>query len=353
VFCTQCGNTLPGSPRFCPSCGAQLSDNEQLVQRATPGAQGSDPPELLDPPAKHADRTGATHWRSNRYWMWGVAAIVPVLVLALILVRIFAVSPAASHSGTQSNTKAGTPLPASIVDDITSVPASVFNTVGISSTAYVVSPPSVVHGLPPLTFVGKPGVFFFGAEYCAYCAAERWALATALGRFGTFGGLRATESSPSSVFPATQTLSFYSSSFTSPYVAFEPVEANANQPAPNGDGYLVLQRPTREQIHLVATYDTSRYIASLSSSSEDGSIPFIDFGNKVFQAGSSYSPSILAGLTRAQIASDLHDPTSPVAQAILTTANYFSAAVCATDGAQPSSVCSSKGVRQATSALRS
>jgi hypothetical protein len=278
---------------------------------------------------------------------WLTVAVVIVVVLVLVVVKV--------TQGSSTSGQSSTPLPQSIATDIATVPPSVFNTVGTTSSAATVQPPTVVHGQPPLTFTvnGKqmPGVFFFGAEYCPYCAAERWALSTAMARFGKFTGLRATASSSSDIFPNTQTLSFYKSTFTSSYVAFQHVEAYTNKPSSSGS-YTALQKPTKAQLRLVDKYDTTKYISSLSSSSQDGSIPFIDFGNKVLQAGASYSPSILAGLTRSQIAADLHNPKNPVSQAIIATANYLSAAVCATDGGQPSSVCTSKGVTEAAKAMK-
>ena len=63
-----------------------------------------------------------------------------------------------------------------------------------------------------------------GAEYCPYCAAERWAMAVALSRFGTFSNLRLIHSSSADIYPNTPTLSFYKSSYTSKYVQFTPVE---------------------------------------------------------------------------------------------------------------------------------
>ena len=42
---------------------------------------------------------------------------------------------------------------------------------------------------------GKPGVLYIGAEFCPFCATERWAMVNALGRFGTFSGLKITNSS--------------------------------------------------------------------------------------------------------------------------------------------------------------
>src|SRR5438874_585634 len=61
----------------------------------------------------------------------------------------------------------------------------------------------------PLTKDGKPEVLYIGDEYCPYCAAERWAMAVALSKFGTFTGLRGIRSSSSDAFPSTPTLTFY------------------------------------------------------------------------------------------------------------------------------------------------
>ena len=48
---------------------------------------------------------------------------------------------------------------------------------------------------------------------------------------------------------------------------------------------------------------------------------------------------MLSGLTWAQIAADLHDPTSAVAKAVLGTANFVTAAICSLTGNQPASAC--------------
>ena len=55
----------------------------------------------------------------------------------------------------------------------------------------------------------------------------------------------------------------------------------------------------------------------------------MNIGNKAHVSGASYSPGILAGLTRAQIASGLTTTKNPATQAIIATSNYMSAAICA------------------------
>ena len=49
---------------------------------------------------------------------------------------------------------------------------------------------------------------------------------------------------------------------------------------------------------------------------QSGAVPFLDIANRYILAGAQYSPQVLAGLSAAQIASQLANPASPVAQAI-------------------------------------
>jgi hypothetical protein len=211
-----------------------------------------------------------------------------------------------------------------------SVPAATLDAVGSPSS--VALPTKVGNGDGPILRAadGKPLITYIGAEYCPYCAAERWALAVALSRFGTFQNLHGTHSSDTDQYPGTQTLSFYGSTYSSPEVDFEAVEEATNQP--DGDSYQPLQTPTAAQGALVAKYDA------------EGSIPFLDIANRYVITGSSYSPQVLQGLSRSQIAADLANPDSAVAQAIDGTANDITAAIASVTGNQPSSVGSSAAI---------
>jgi hypothetical protein len=73
---------------------------------------------------------------------------------------------------------------------VTSVPAATLDQVGGGA---VTSTPTRITGAP-LTSGGKPEMLYMGAEYCPYCAAERWSMIVALSRFGTFNGLTTTRS---------------------------------------------------------------------------------------------------------------------------------------------------------------
>ncbi len=69
------------------------------------------------------------------------------------------------------------------------------------------SKPTVLSGQPPMTLNGKsPAMLYYGAEYCPYCAAERWAMTAALARFGTWSNLQITASSHTDVDAKTQHL---------------------------------------------------------------------------------------------------------------------------------------------------
>jgi hypothetical protein len=210
---------------------------------------------------------------------------------------------------------------------------AVFIAVGVGS---VTALPSAIAGAP-LTANGKPRILYVGAEYCPYCATERWAVVVALSRFGTFADLSQTASSPSDVYPSTATFTFHGASYTSSDLAFSAVETQSNQVV-NGS-YATLDTLSAADQALVNQYDTGN------------GIPFIDIGGKYVISGASYSPAVLQGKSAAQIAAALADPTSPIAQGVDGTANVITAAVCAITGGTPSSVCTAPGVVAAAAKL--
>ncbi len=258
----------------------------------------------------------------------GSVVVVVAIVLAFVLVKVNSHGKAATSS---ANGPTGTAL-ATVVKDTTTVPASTLNSVGAGSG--VTGLPKSISGAA-LKSGGKPEMLYMGAEYCPFCAAERWGMVVALSRFGTFKNLSTTHSASGDEFPNTSTWTFYKSSYTSKYLTFSPVEMQTNKLASGGQSYTTLQTPTAAQNALLDKYDAPPYVAS----SDKGAIPFIDIGNKYMISGSSYSPQILQGKTWSQIATALKDPSSPIAKAIDGTANYITAAICKVTGNQPASAC--------------
>jgi thiol-disulfide isomerase/thioredoxin len=258
--------------------------------------------------------------------------------------RVARSARSSASSAAAAATASEVPMPASVAKAVTSVPPSVAAAVGLPAS---VAAPKVLHGQPPLTIAGKPAVIYVGAEYCPYCAAERWAAVVALSRFGTFSHLGETHSSHSDVFPGTPTFSFYGSSYSSRYLAFDPTETNTNQPAPGGGGYGVLQPLTGLAKTTFDTYDAPPFVPQANA----GAIPFYDVGNRLLVSGASYSPQVLEGLDVDQIAADLSNPASPVTQDIVGAANYLTAGICAVTGGRPASVCQEPYVTAAARSL--
>jgi hypothetical protein len=295
-------------------------------------------------PAAPPPTTGLSRFRRRHPVLAALAPVALVIVAIATMVVIKATGGTATASGPASKIVAGsgggagngtTPLPASVLEDVTSVSPSTLDAVG--SPSGIATPTSTAKTSTILRGSnGKPEITYIGAEYCPYCAAERWALVVALSRFGTFSGLAATHSSTTDVYPDTQTLSFYGSTYTSAYLDFTPVEEQTNQVV--GDTYGILQTPTAAENALLSKYDAAPYTTS------PGSIPFLDIGNRSIIVGASYSPQILQGLSLGTIARDLNDPSSPVAVAIDGTANQITASIVAITGDQPASVASSPAI---------
>jgi hypothetical protein len=301
------------------------------------GGGGQRPPRPRNAPAQRGPRRSTTPLLT-----WGLVGIVVIVVIAVVVVVI-------TRGNTTTSGPAPTAVTSTVAKEVTTVPASVFDQVGISSPTDPVTAPHVASGQPLLKFGNKPGVFYMGGEFCPFCAAERWALVVTMSRFGSISGLQTMQSSSTDVYPSTQTFTLVNAKYTSKYLAFEPREYYSNQEKPTGGGYTVLQTLNKQQAKLLTTYNTSKFTGGSSTSS--GSIPFIDFGNKAIISGASYSPAILQGLSRQEIAGGLTTAKSPVTKAIVASANYMSAATCATDGQQPASVCKSKGVTEADKAM--
>jgi hypothetical protein len=225
--------------------------------------------------------------------------------------------------------------PAAIVQEITHVPQSVFDSVRLQSNVVA---PVLLRGQPSLTFGGKPGIYYEGAEPCPYCAAERWAFIIALARFGTWSGLGIDQSAANDIDPSTQTFSFARATYSSPYVMVRTKEVLSDRLLSNGK-YAPLEKPTPAETGLLNRYTSAEYFPA-----NPGYFPFLDFGNRIVISQSSFDPYLLHGHSREQIATNLSDPTNSVTMAIVATANYLSAATCLIDGDRPALVCNSPGV---------
>ncbi len=266
--------------------------------------------------------TQAPWWKGT----WGVVSVVGVFVL-IIAVFIYI----AYQQNQASAVGIGSPVPASVLSEVTQVSPSVFSKVGAGPN------PNQMIGLPPsvpaLTANGHPEIIYVGAEYCPYCAAQRWSMVVALSRFGVFKNLHLMKSSHTDAYPDTNTLTFYQSSYTSKYIVFSPVEMQDRSGA-------TLQTPTSQQQQVFTTYDNTPYTQSPQS------YPFVDYGGYYITIGGAYLPTNLQNVSWQIIAAGLGDSTNPATQDIIGTANQMTAAICLTDHQQPGAVCQLATIQQ-------
>jgi thiol-disulfide isomerase/thioredoxin len=178
----------------------------------------------------------------------------------------------------------------------------------------------------PLPGAGeKPMVFFMGAEWCPFCASERWALVEATSRFGRWSGLGELFSrSGQDYVPSLPTYDLTQATYTSPYISLRHKELAKVDGSP-------LQKLGSFEENLVDEYD------------ERGSIPFL------FAAGPpgrytvelAYSPTLLIGRTFASLRKGIADAEAdPGIEAIRGEADAITALICKLDGKQPAKVCS-------------
>jgi thiol-disulfide isomerase/thioredoxin len=266
-------------------------------------------------------RSGAKRSRTP----WIILSLV--VVLAVVAYFIFTLSGAGSSSPLN-----GQPVSQTVLSQLSGVSTNTLNAVGGGPGG--VNPTKPITSSTPLTFNGKPEVLYMGAEYCPYCAAERWAMIVAFDKFGSFTGLQYMQSAPlPESFPNTPTFTFRNATYTSNYISFVSVEQRDRNNQP-------LQTATSDQIALMNTYDNVQ--------PNPGAIPFIDFGNAYAVIGSSYSPAVLrpggsataAPYDWTQISAQLDNSSSIFAQNIDGAANRMISAICKIDGGKPSSVCS-------------
>jgi hypothetical protein len=286
-----------------------------------------------------AQRAAARRAEARRRILLAAGSIVAVIAVVLT----FALVKANSEPGrapVASNGPTGAAL-ASLVREVTTVPASVLDKVGAGtvdrSGVGSVNPAGSDYIAPVsgqlLTSGGKPELLYIGANYCPYCAAQRWAIIVALSRFGTFSGLSTIHSSTTDTPADIPSWTFFGSKYTSKYLTFTSVEETQNYRVGNSASqnvsYVPLQTPTQAQQALLERYDTGGYI------------PFIDVANKYVQVGNllPYGPQLLQGLSWNQIAQAMCDPSSTVAQCVDASANYLTAAILKVTGNQPASAC--------------
>ncbi len=256
-----------------------------------------------------AERAARKRAEARRRLLAAIGAVTAVLAVVVALVAVKLTSAPARLVATESAASSA------IVRQVTTVPAAVLT--GMSSGQVITPLQAVQRSGPPLTIGGKPVIVFVSEESCPFCAAERWSLAVALSHFGTWSHLGSTTSSATDVYPDTATLSFRTAVYRSTELTLRTTELTDNAGHP-------LQAQTALDTRVIGAFDVPPYV---NSADQSGAVPFLDIANRYILAGAQYSPQVLAGLSAAQIAGQLANPSSPVAQAIDGSARVIVAAI--------------------------
>jgi thiol-disulfide isomerase/thioredoxin len=176
----------------------------------------------------------------------------------------------------------------------------------------------------PISDQGRPSVFFMGAEWCPFCASERWALVEATSRFGSWKGLRELRSRPGQGnYPSLPTYDLTDATYSSEYLTLRHKEVATVDGDP-------LEEVGDFETELVNSYDQA------------GSIPFLFAGGPSgrYTVELAYSPSLLEGQTFAALREGIAaEAPTPAVEAIEGEADAITALICRLDGQQPASVC--------------
>lgn len=173
---------------------------------------------------------------------------------------------------------------------------------------------------------GKSLVFFMGAGFCPFCAAERWAIVNALKNFGTWEGLVDDKSAGhDEKYLNIPTMNFARAKYTSDYVEFVGKETADRNFEP-------LQELDDKDYEILDTYNP------------DQIIPFLLIDGQFMQVGAGYSPQLLEGMDHAKVKAELENPNSQVGKAIRAEIDNITALICKSIGGK-SAACNSENVK--------
>ncbi len=269
---------------------------------------------------------------------WLLLGVAVILIAAVVGFFLFLSNQSSSSTGTSKTTS--NLADTTTFNEVTNVDAGLLATIGTGGVANpfskIQTSTSIMNGP-----TGKPEVFYYGAEWCPLCAAERWSIVVAMSRFGTFKSLKENTSASDDSYPSTSTFTFNPDTYSSSYIDFVPLENQDQQ-------RNVLQTPTANQQQLLTRYNVTGY-------------PFMDIGDHYLLTGASYDPAVLRSnpqdpnsspLTQQAIAAQLSSENQ-LSKDILGTANYLTAATCAITKNQPATVCNASAIQKIETSLSS
>ena len=258
--------------------------------------------------------------------MKSLAASLAVLLLALLIApaaqaQFLFSTPAAARG------KLDQPLPAALLQRLSAISRA-----GLTLTTPVA--PAALHlkrisGPQPGP---QPTLLYVGAEFCPYCAAQRWGLALTLLRFGQLQGVRYMLSTAHDVYPDTPTLSFYGAHYDSRVLHLLAIETQKRDQQP-----LMPMPPLVKAIF--GKFDAPPYVQMAYG------IPFVYLGGRYLLTQPMISPAALQGMDWDEVVAQLGNADGTLYRTIMPQVNLLTAAVCSLDGGQPAAVCKAPGVQ--------
>jgi len=251
------------------------------------------------------------------------------------------------------------PLNSTELAVINDAPISYFETAAqmYLNQSLTISIGAPVYQAPHFTVNGKPAVVYLGAISCPYCAENRWAMALALSRFGSFQQLfkgysaigdsdiptiywAPAEYNASSATGAVEFGNFY----TSDYVSFVSIEYSSPITAAFEMQPLSYFEQKATAIANPIYEDATQLLTSLND--YDGtpdslwgiySVPGADASDFGDTTWNSTTTLPLASLTQDQILGRLAQPSSPFAWNEYAAADWYIALTCASAASNVSS----------------
>ncbi len=140
-----------------------------------------------------------------------------------------------------------------------------------------------VTDIPLETKSGKTLVFFLGASFCPFCAAERWAVVEALKNFGTWENLSEDFSAEKDEkYLNIPTFNFPNASYSSRYVEFQAIETADRH-------FNAIDNGGKDPYSILENYNP------------DQMIPFTLIDGQFMLAGCGYSPKLFEGLDHDKV----------------------------------------------------
>lgn len=261
----------------------------------------------------------------------GVAVVVVIIAVAVGVV----ISNRPKAPASDGNSAA-----AASIAKLATVPASAFDAAGVPTESNAI--PEKIPDGKVLMDGTKPKLAYVGAEFCPYCATERWSLVAALERFGDFTGLTETRSAQNE--GDIPTVSFVGSTYKSDHISFQAVETQDRDHKP-------LEQMPADLDELFKKYNAPPYVPEQSA----GAIPWMFYGTHQ-TVGSGVPVQPFTNLTQdsawTTIVDQMMTGKGDYGQPIMANANAITAQICQLTKGEPADVCTSPAVVKTTPLLK-